>query len=55
MFRENDKGNFEEFIIKLVNEFLRRSKLEGWEIYAKEDSVNVSAASFTKENKKKCC
>ena len=52
---KNDKGNFEEFIIKLVNEFLRRSKLEGWEIYAKEDSVNVSAASFTKENKKKCC
>ena len=52
---KNDKGNFEEFIIKLVNEFLRRNKLEGWEIYAKEDSVNVSAASFTKENKKKCC
>ena len=53
---KNDKGNFEEFVLILVNEFLNRNNLKGWEIYAKEESsFTLDSSIATNRQKKKCC
>ena len=53
---KNDKGNFEEFVLILVNEFLNRNNLKGWEMYTKEESsFTLNSSSANNRKKKKCC
>ena len=47
---KNDNGEFSEFVNKLVEEYLNKNYLNGWEIISKEDriSINTLHNSYTK-------
>jgi len=52
---KNDKGEFSEFVDKLVLEFLDRSCLNGWEFICKEERFSLASTYHVNIKKKDCC
>ena len=52
---KNDKGEFSEFVDKLVNEYLKKNCLEGWEIISLEGRISLSTNAHKKKNHHQCC
>ena len=52
---KNDDGEFSEFVDKLVNEYLSKNCLKGWEIFTKEERISLSTDARKKNKKKSFC
>ena len=52
---KNDKGEFSEFVNKLVDEFLIKNHLKGWEIVSKEERISINTMHNKWSNKRKFC
>ena len=50
MSAKNDTGNFENFVDKLVEEFLRKNNIYGWEMISKEDEMLSIDNTITLKN-----
>ncbi len=55
MSAKNDKGGFEKFVNKLIEEFLRKNNIFGWEIISKDDgryeeNLKISLQKSKKED-----
>ena len=52
---KDDKGEFSNFVDKLVNEFLVKYNIKGWEILPQEDNVSLNSNAKAKRKKRKFC
>ena len=52
---KDDKGEFSSFVDKLVNEFLVKNNMKGWEILPQEERISLSSSRKPKKKKRKFC
>ena len=54
---KNNNGEFSEFVEKLVNEFLVKCSIKGWEFIDKDygERITLSTDNHKKTKRKKCC
>ena len=53
MSAKNDKGGFEKFVDKLIEEFLRKKNIYGWEIISKDDDRYEENSKIALQKSKK--
>ena len=52
---KDDTGEFTEFVNKLVEEYLNKNNLKGWEIVSKEDRISITSLNNMQPSKKSFC
>ena len=52
---KNDKGEFAEFVNRLVEEFLIKNNLKGWEIISKDERISINTLYSGRTTKRSFC